>query len=312
VATRVSGAKTTLLGQREPGGMCVPSEQPVQFQNHGQTLRGILHSPGTSSGGTQVRRRAVVFLHGWSGCRLGPHRMFVAMARQLTTDGFHALRFDFRGRGESDGQQARTSIHSMVSDAIAAAHFLLYATPAERIVLLGICSGGKVAMASAADIPFVADLALWSCEPLAGLGSGATPWRKTLKNLTLYSRKMLHIRTWRKFFSGSVNAAMVGEALWSSERPDRDELAWEKKALAQFGRFRGRILFVHGTADPGATPADLRYRRFCRTHGIDTRHHAVPGANHSFYSLPWARETMQVTREWLVGDTGLEPVTSTV
>ncbi len=271
-------------------------EQPVQFANESATLRGILHRPDADP---DVRKPGVVFLHGWTGCRLGPHRMFVEMARRLTADGFVSLRFDFRGRGESDGDGADASIRSMVSDAGAAARFLRARTGPRPIVFLGICSGGKVALGTAMETDNVAGLALWSCEPMGGLRTADMRARKTLAALGLYARKLFRPETWRKILTGRVHAAQVRSAILSSEHPDETELAWESERMKRFAAFPGRVLFVCGTADPEAMAADAAYRAFCRQHGIPSAHHAVAGANHSFYSLAWSEDTYAATRRWL-------------
>ncbi len=271
-------------------------ERPVQFLNGSETLRGVLHGPDP---GSVQGRLGVVFLHGWTGSRLGPHRMFVHTARQLAADGCYALRFDFRGRGESEGAVSDATIRTMVSDAGVAADFLRRETGADPIVLLGICSGGKVALAASVQVPAVAGTVLWSCEPMGGLRTGRMRVQKSASVLKLYARKLLRIQTWRKALTGRVNVAKVREAVLTRERPADDERTWEARCLQQVGGFRGRMLFVHGTNDPEAAPADQRYRDFCSVHGIASEHHAVEGANHSFYSIAWEEETLHATRTWL-------------
>ena len=225
--------------------------------------------------------------------------MFVEMARILAEDGVFSLRFDFRGRGESDGKTPDASIQSMVSDACVASECLRAETGVKSVVLLGICSGGKVALSAAGQIADAAGLVLWSCEPLGDLRTADVRLRKSASALAIYARKLCRVETWRKLLTGRVNVGKVREAVLTSERPDDDERVWESEALKRFGQFRGKALFVYGTRDPEAAPVDSRYREFCRTHGIVSSHHAVDGANHSFYSLDWADEVYRVTREWV-------------
>ena len=139
-----------------------PVETPVSFTGSAGTVRAILHQPAADSGpGT-----AVLFLHGWSGDRAGPHRMFVKLARNLTGLGFICLRVDFSGRGDSEGETAAASIESMVADAGQALAFLRAQPLCREVVLLGICSGGKVAIGTAALNPGIPGLILWSAEPM--------------------------------------------------------------------------------------------------------------------------------------------------
>ena len=83
-------------------------ETAVTFEREGARRVGVLHLPETRVGET-----GVVFLHGWSGCRLGPHRMFVTCARRLCATGVPCLRFDFGGRGDSEGEWDTADIAQM-------------------------------------------------------------------------------------------------------------------------------------------------------------------------------------------------------
>ena len=75
------------------------TERPIVFYNKGQQLNGILHSPVACA----ALCPAVVFFHGFTGTKVEPHRIFVKTARELAAIGFYALRFDFRGSGDSEG-----------------------------------------------------------------------------------------------------------------------------------------------------------------------------------------------------------------
>lgn len=48
---------------------------------------------------------AIIMLHGWGGYRTGPHDMLVKLARELVHDGYDCFRFDFRGKGYSQGDR---------------------------------------------------------------------------------------------------------------------------------------------------------------------------------------------------------------
>ncbi len=119
-------------------------ERAVSFPSGEETLRGVLtlpRSPGL---------RGVVILHGWGTCRSGPHDMLVKLARELATLGLPALRFDFRGRGESSGNVQDTDLDMMIDAAARAAEFLREETGVCDVAAVGLCSGGNVALAAAA------------------------------------------------------------------------------------------------------------------------------------------------------------------
>jgi len=270
-------------------------EQPVSFMNAEATLRGILHRPAAELPGGM----GVVFLHGWAGNRHGPHRMFVAMARRLTDLGYTCLRFDFRGRGESDGRIGDANIQSMISDARCAVDFLLTEAPVKRMILLGICSAGKVAMGEACDDPRVTDLALWSAEAMGYLRGGSAKAHKSLHALRDYLRKLTYLDTWRKIVTGRVNTQMVKKAMLVDESPDLAEVRNESSLLDRFASFKGRTLFIYGSNDPETRIAAGKYAQFCNQHGIRNTFREIAGANHSFYSLDWERQVVELTQEWM-------------
>lgn len=270
-----------------------PMEQPVHFTVGPDRLEGIWH-PAGAAGPAPV----VVFLHGWAGSRVGPHRMFVHMARRLSALGCPCLRFDFRGRGDSTGASGAASIVAMVTDAKAAVDFAAGREPGRPVVLLGICSGGKVAVATAAADPRVSGLALWSAEPMGPMRDRASRQRKKGDVLRAYARKLLRAETWSKLATFRVNVHMVGKAMAAGEVAGREEIANETRWLKAFESYRGRVLFVYGTNDPETAAAKAGYLPLSAKAGFPHVWHEVAGANHSFYGLHWEREVMEVTETW--------------
>ncbi|MDP6523698.1 MAG: alpha/beta fold hydrolase [Kiritimatiellia bacterium] len=272
-------------------------ETPASFNSESGVLRGVLHSPADAP---SQPRAGIIFLHGWSGCRLGPHRMFVKLARQLCEKGHHCLRFDFGGRGESDGDTDSASINSMVADTNKALEFMSQASGADHTVLLGICSGSKVAVGAATTATGIRGLVLMSQEPMGNLRRGPeTDRQKSATALRTYLAKLSHPETWRKILTLRVNTGMVGKAVFGHESPDEAELRTETGWLESFGQYQGRILFVYGSNDPAAKVARGKYQDYCSESGLDSRFYEVADANHSFYSLDWEREVMDVVEDWL-------------
>jgi pimeloyl-ACP methyl ester carboxylesterase len=226
--------------------------------------------------------------------------MFVKMARRLAGRGVPCLRFDFRGRGESGGQVRAASIAGMTGDAVAAVAFLRETADVDRVILLGICSGGKVAIGAAAVEAGVSGLALWSCEPMGDLRTVAVETRKRMFVLREYVRKMFRPETWKKILMGRVNVGQVRRAVVrKDETPDGAEIAAERQALARFLKVPRPVLFIHGTNDPDTALAAGRYAELCRRSGMETDSYAIEGANHSFYSLAWEAEVMDLTERWI-------------
>jgi len=116
-------------------------ERLVHFESEGCRVYGIL---GTPDG--ERPKAGVVVVHGWSGCRMGPHQILVKLCRHLNAEGYATLRFDLRGRGESEGETAKANLDGMIADAAAAIEYMRNDNQLERVSIVGICSGGNVAL----------------------------------------------------------------------------------------------------------------------------------------------------------------------
>ncbi len=118
------------------------AESVIQFRDDEKCLFGIMHTP---TGFPPVNGVMVIFLHGWGGYRIGPHQMFVKFARRLSQQGYHCLRFDFRGRGFSSGDRADTTNQTMGADLQTVLDGVRRDYAPRHLVLLGICSGARLA-----------------------------------------------------------------------------------------------------------------------------------------------------------------------
>jgi alpha/beta superfamily hydrolase len=245
-------------------------------------------------------RAGALFLHGWSGDRTGPHRLFTRFARQLARQGYLCLRPDFTGRGLSGGAASDASISGMSANAQAALLALRQRLPpGAPVVVIAICSGCKVAITLAAADRDIARLVLWSAESMGDLRSAATGLRKTLNLLGTYARKLSRPETWKKLLSGKVQTGMVTKALVKQETRSAAEAARENDVLKQFRKFRNPLLFVFGGSDPDASGSSRAYARYCRRHDIPQLSHTVAHAGHSYYGEAWTRELFEVSLGFL-------------
>jgi len=93
-------------------------EEFVTFLNKGEKIIGALHVP------ERTPASAIIFCHGFTGNRIESRRLFVHAARELCRRGFIALRFDFRGSGESEGLFESMTISEEIGDLTAAVDWL--------------------------------------------------------------------------------------------------------------------------------------------------------------------------------------------
>ena len=274
-------------------------EKPITFENKQQKLYGILHEPDG-----EKKPAGVIFLHGWGTYRIGPHRFFVEAAREFAKSGFTCLRFDFRGRGESEGKVADTTLPDMIDDAHRAVDEMLKQERITEIVLLGLCSGGEVAVGAAAENPKVSGVVLLS-TPLLGRQEAnmvKDDVRKTANHARSYWQKLFMAESWKKIFSFRVNYKAIFSILFGhyGKTPKKDARTSFREAelIKKFREFKGRSLFIYGENDPEAKPAEKAYRNVCATHKSAV-FNTVPGANHNFYSVAWKKEVINQIMEWL-------------
>jgi uncharacterized protein len=132
-------------------------QQDVSFQSDGQKLAGVVHVPDGLAPGE--RRPAVIMMHGFGANKNGGPAW---LCDQLEAWGYVALRFDFRGCGDSGGEHGRVVPMEEVADARNALTYLA-ARPEvdpDRIALAGSSLGAGVAIYAAGIDPRVAAVIL--------------------------------------------------------------------------------------------------------------------------------------------------------
>ncbi|HEX8466041.1 MAG TPA: alpha/beta fold hydrolase [Abditibacterium sp.] len=274
------------------------AETVVVFPNaRGEQLVGVYHAPAERS------RATIVMLHGWSGTRCGPHQMLTRAAREFCGHGYASLRFDFAGRGDSDGDTQLATLATMQSDARAAFEWTRTRSDGPLWVL-GLCSGCEIAVASAQSS--LAGAILWSAPVFAALPSSERAAKKRGANLQKYARKLLSFSTYAKIVRGQIDTQSVGKALAGgggaasknreSNEPGQLPPGFRRAALENWGRFEQPRLQIYGDADPIAEEA-LSWYRENSAQAPDVE--MIAGANHSFYGLAWEREVFGKTLAWL-------------
>jgi len=124
-------------------------ETPITFQNsRGQKLYGVLHLPNSG-----MRTPIVIMAHGFTDDKTGDNRLFVKFAREIAPRGMAALRFDFAGSGDSEGDFAETTPSSQIEDLKSAIDFVcsLPEIDTHFISLLGYSLGGAVSIHTVAE-----------------------------------------------------------------------------------------------------------------------------------------------------------------
>src|SRR5437867_887582 len=119
------------------------TERVVQFGD-GNSLVGVLSEP--AAGMKPGSRPAVILLNAGTLHRVGPHRVYVRIARVLASEGFPVLRFDLSGLGDSaprrDNVPYRESTLRETRDAM---DCLAGQGVGRQFLLMGFCEGADIA-----------------------------------------------------------------------------------------------------------------------------------------------------------------------
>jgi dienelactone hydrolase len=271
--------------------------EPMVISSAGRRLQGLLEGP-------REPRAGVVLVHGWGGCRIGPHRILVAAARRLAEDGLAALRFDLTGRGESEGDPMTVDLDTMIADVQAAVRALRERLPGGApVAVLGMCSGGNVGLGAAALMGDADATVCWSTYPYQEQRAGSSDLRRTGHFLKVYARRLLRLSTWKKLLRGRVHLGGVKKTLVGhyekGEDSERNRQTARQDILGPLSRYERPVLFLFGSNDPEAVDARAAFADFFRRAGRTVQMQSIEGANHNFYSLKWKREVIEATAQWL-------------
>jgi pimeloyl-ACP methyl ester carboxylesterase len=239
------------------------SEHLVSFKSQNAQLVGVHHKVDS--------QKMVIMCHGFTGNKVEDKRLFVEAARDFASQGCNALRFDFFGSGDSEGEFQDTLISRNIEnlqDAISWARAGGY----ERLALLGISLGAATAILTAAVVPVDA-LVTWSAVPDLQL-----LYQNHVDELVAHDKKLFEYEGWllkRAFFD---------------EAPDYDI----QSCLAQITVPK---FIVQGTADD-----DLFVNGFFQFRDIvqpPADFMEIPDAGHTFASPGHRRQVIIQTSRWL-------------
>ena len=130
-------------------------ETPVFFDAGGHRLFGIITSPTVQPVGAAV----VTLTAGAMTTSVGRNQFFVRLCRRLAAAGYHAMRFDYHGLGESEGEIETFRLHEPFVEDLMGALRTLRTRGVNRFVLVGTCFGGRTALSCAPQVDRLEGLA---------------------------------------------------------------------------------------------------------------------------------------------------------
>jgi exosortase A-associated hydrolase 1 len=274
-------------------------EEAFGIEVAGERLQGILHRP------EEAGRVALLIVVGGPQYRVGSHRQFVLLARDIASAGYAVLRFDYRGMGDSTGQ-AR-DFEQIGEDLRAAADSLVARVPCvKELILWGLCDAASAACFYAASDSRICGLVLLNPWVRTDTGVAKTYLRH------YYAKRLLSADFWRKLSSGKFEwatsvrslAGILRSALGRDEHRDSDDPSPLPQRMYQgLARFDGRALLILSGND--LTAAEFRdvvdgssaWRELLAQPRFDC--HELEDANHTFSRRIWRDRVSEWTRQFL-------------
>ena len=276
-------------------------ERPVIFDCAGDRLIGILAEPSASS------TVGVLLLVGGPQYRVGSHRQFLLLARRLAEAGIPAMRFDYRGMGDSTG--SASTFEKTVQDIAAAIDtFKAMHSSLDRVVLWGLCDAASAA------------LLYWRAtrdSRAAGMVL-LNPWVRSEQSLAsahikyYYSKRLFERQFWSKLVHGGIDIARAfrgfADTVVAARRrltgtQSDAEAGFQDRMATALTDFGGPVLIILSGQDYTAKEF-LEYtrsnRRWSGLIGRDNIERAdLVDADHTFSTASWRQRVETLTVEWL-------------
>jgi exosortase A-associated hydrolase 1 len=279
-------------------------ERALAFRCHDDWLTGILSLPAGAA--AAAPRRGVLVVVGGPQYRVGSHRQFALLARHLAGRGIAAMRFDYRGMGDSGG--AGRDFEDIQDDIRCAIDAFMQAMPGlHEVVLWGLCDGASAATLYAPGDARVRGLVL--LNPWVRTDDGLAKatlkhhYRDRLRSPEFW-RKLARGRfDWRGSFASMLTLARTAFAGRASRPDGGTQAALPERMRDSLRAFEGRTLFVIGSAD-------MTGREFCDVaastpdwkrlvEGPHVTWRRIDGADHTFSRRAWRDQVAQWTEEWV-------------
>lgn len=281
-------------------------QENVTFDSDGLKLSGVLHVPDELEPGD--RRSAVMVLHGFGGSKnAGGSKI---QAEILAEWGYVALRFDFRGCGDSEGKRGFINCLDQVADARSALSWLAVRPEVDpaRIATSGSSFGAAVSVYTAGVDERVA-----AAISIGGWGNGEIKFRRQHASPEAWARftDMLAEGKKRREETGEelmvprwdivpipehLRANLDNDAIMEFPAVTAQSMM-EFKADEVVGRIAPRPLLLMHAADDSVTPTEQSVEMFKRA-GQPTELILLADIDHFPFSDESPR-TAAILKDWL-------------
>lgn len=183
----------------------------------GTPLVGIVSLP---DGASAFGETAFLLLNAGIVHRVGPNRLYVALARRLAKAGCTVLRFDHAGIGDSGARRDHVPFEqAAVSEVQEVMDWLAREKGSKRFVLVGLCSGTLTAFRTACRDSRVSGLILLTAlleNPESVSEETITEVHDRRIARSYATEKAFGLRSWGKLLAGRANYANIARVLRKS------------------------------------------------------------------------------------------------
>nr|HEX4317805.1 alpha/beta fold hydrolase [Kofleriaceae bacterium] len=296
---------------------------------------GVLFGPNDRLFGVHVRPRdrrstgghngsadrpAILMLNAGTVTRIGPHRFYVPLARELAELGFDVLRMDLSGIGDSPATSEPENLtypasgEADVHEAMAA---MSSRTGATRFIVVGLCSGADIAFKLGIADRKIAGVVMMNprtflVHDLATVDAN--------RGAHVYQDALFKRDNWKKLLRGEVDVVRAARVLAPRLRSMAVQRAHDLVDRVRPGLWRGTDVItdvpsalrsmanrgvdtylVVTVRDPGVDYVDAHYGDAMRALGKlkNFRREDVPGTDHTFTSVYAQEQVKAAVRDHL-------------
>jgi exosortase A-associated hydrolase 1 len=279
-------------------------QHALVFDCASDSLVGILNGVGIPAA------RGVLIVVGGPQYRVGSHRQFTLLARHLAERGVPALRFDYRGMGDSGGD-VRTFERVGADIRCAIDRFFASVPGLKDVVIWGLCDAASAALFYAHEDARVSGLVL------------VNPWVRTEQGFArahlrhYYLLRLLQASLWRKVARGEFNfraaARSLGRSFIDAMKPHRPAVTVPESSVSEgslpdrmedgLRKFRGRVLLILSGNDLTAqefkdvVARSRGWRQLLA--GDRVTRYDLAEANHTFARRGWRDQVERWTEAWV-------------
>jgi pimeloyl-ACP methyl ester carboxylesterase len=289
-----------------------PLKEKAMLFGRTRSLVGVLTEPARNA--ESRGKPGVILLNSGLLHRVGPSRMYVALARALAADGFPVLRFDFSGIGDSESRRdALSGDESTLEEARDAMDALTAARGVRRFILMGLCSGADNAFQIARADERVVGAAMIDGYAYRTLGFHWRYWSERLASGRRWKRLLQ--RVVRRKSHAASSGSNPAEPMYVRAFPAKERVIEDCRTMIARGV---ELCFLYSAGQYQyynyRRQFDHAFRRLDYAGRVTVTY--FPHANHTFTRRSHLEELVSAVRAWAprtveVGElphAGIDPV----